>query len=107
MLRHEVSIQAKTTSLNTYGQASTTGSWTTEKTVRAHIETLSGRELDLARQVFPTATRRVTIEYLSTMDSTGATQRRVLFGSRALYIGHIDNPEFENWHLELLCGESV
>lgn len=103
MLRHAVVIQSQSTSLDTYGQLA--DSWSSDDTIRAHIETLSGREFELARQVYPNATHRVTLEYMSSMDTTGATRKRLLFGSKALFIGHVNNPDMENWHLELLCGE--
>ena len=106
MLRHRVAIQSNTTALDSFGhQVATSSGWTTDANVRAHIESLEGREAELAQQVYPNATRRVTIEYLSTLDTTGATRKRLLLGSRPLFIGHVNNPEFENWHLELLCGE--
>ena len=106
MFRHQVTLQTQSTALDSYGQTSaSTTAWGNDDTVRAHITTLSGREVEIARQIYPSATHRVTIEYLSSMDSTGATRKRVLFGERALFIGHVNNPDMENWHLELLCGE--
>lgn len=104
-MRHQISLQSFGTAVNTYGQASTTGTWSTDKTVRAAIEPLGGNEAVLARQIYPKATFRVTIDYQSTLNATGATRTRVLFGSRALYIGSIRNYDEENFQQELLCGE--
>lgn len=105
MLRHTVSLQTQSTVADSFGQLSSTAWGTNKSGLRAHIEVLSGSELELARQLYTQASHRVTIEYLPTLDTTGITHRRFLFGSRYLYIGHINNPEFENRHLEILCGE--
>ncbi len=105
-LRHQINIQAPSTTLDSFGQTVTSSSgWTTQATVRAAIMPLLGSEQTLARQIYPKATSRVTIEYLSTMDTTGATAKRILFGSKALAIGAVMTPDEEGWHLDLLCSE--
>ncbi len=104
-MRHTVKIQAYSTGLDTYGQSSTAGLWNDCVEVRAKISPLRGNEAILARQVYPSASHSIMIDYLSTMDTTGATQLRVLYGSRAMNIGAILNPDEENWQMELLCGE--
>ncbi len=104
-MRHQVALQSYSTALNSYGQASTTGSWITDKIVRASIAPLSGDEGVLARQVYPNASYKVVIDYQSTLNCTGATRTRVLFGSRAMHIGYIRNYDEENFQQELLCGE--
>jgi head-tail adaptor len=110
-MRHYVTIKehkidAGTTAYDSFGQVSiSTTAWTTGITTRAAIEQLSGDEAVVARQIYPRATHRVTVDYNSTLASTGGTRRAVVFGSRYLHIGAIINPDLENWQLQLLCGE--
>lgn len=110
-MRHQVTIkehkiESGSTAVDTYGQVSASSTaWATGITTRAKIEQLSGRELELARQNYATATHRVTIDYNSTMNSTGATRRAVVFGSRFMFIGAVLNEDMENRQLQLLCGE--
>ncbi len=107
-LRHLISIQSHggEGTYDTYGQISaSTTNWTTDQNLRAKVEPLQGQEAVLAQQTYPKATHRVTTEYYSALNSTGATRKRILFGSRVLHIGAILNEEEESWHLELLCGE--
>ena len=107
-LRHVVSIQDNTAegTYGTYGEvASTSTSWGTLKSLRAKIEQLSGNEATIARQIYPTVTHRVTIDYCSTLGSTGATRRRVQFGSRNFNIFAVMNVDEENVQMELLCSE--
>jgi head-tail adaptor len=102
----EHKIESGTTAYNTYGQVSvSTTAWQTGITTRAKIEQLSGSEAEVARQIYPLATHRVTIDYSSTLESTGGSRRAVVFGSRYLHIGAILNADLENVQLQLLCGE--
>lgn len=110
-MRHVVAIKehkidAGTTAYDTYGQVSvSTTAWATGITTRAKIEQLSGNESVIARQIYANATHRVTIDYNSTLASTGGARRAVVFGSRFLHIGAVINPDLENRQLQLLCGE--
>jgi len=104
-MRHRVKIQTNDGegTYDSYGQE--TATWSTTDEVRAAIEPLRGREAEYARQLYATATTKVTVDYLEVLNSTGATRRRVLFGSRALNIGSVVNVDEEGFVLELLCGE--
>lgn len=110
-MRHVVTlkehkIDAGTTAVDSYGQVSvSTTAWRSLANVRAKIEQLSGNEAELARQLYPTASHMVTIDYNATLASTGGSRRAVLFGSRWLHIGAVINPDLENRQLQLLCGE--
>lgn len=110
-MRHPVSIvqhkiDSGTTAYDSYGQVSaTTTAWTEIASGRAAIEQLSGTEAEIARQVYPKATYRVTVDYSSVLDSTGGSRRSVRFGSRYLHIGGMMNPDLENVQLQLLCSE--
>lgn len=110
-LRHLVTIKEHkidigTTAYDTFGQVSvSTTAWSTAISTRAKIEQLSGDEAVVARQIYPNATHRITVDYNSTLASTGGSRRAVVFGSRYLHIGAVLNPDLENVQLQLLCGE--
>lgn len=102
----EHKIELGTTAYDTYGQvtSSSTG-WNTGIKTRAKIEALSGDEAFIARQIYPHASYRLTVDYNSTLDSTGGSRRQVTFGNRTMFIGAVLNPDLENFQLQLLCGE--
>ena len=102
-MRHVIEIQDDVGEQDSYGQI--THDWNTCIETRAKLETLRGAEGDLARQIYPHATTRATIDYRSELSSTGATRMRLCFGDRTLFIGAVINPDEENVYLELLCGE--
>jgi nucleotidyltransferase/DNA polymerase involved in DNA repair len=110
-MRHVVTIrehkiEAGTTAYDSYGQLSVSSTaWETGITTRAKIEQLSADELVIARQIYPSASYRVTVDYNSTLARTGGTRRAGVFGSRFLFVGGIINPDLENVQLQLLCGE--
>lgn len=111
LMRHLVTIkehkiESASTEYDDYGQLSSSSTaLSTGTNFRAYIEQLSGREAEVARQVYPSASHRVTVDYNSTLDSTGGPRRVVVFGSRTLNIGAVLNPDLENVQLQLLCGE--
>lgn len=99
-------IEAGTTAYDSYGQVSTsTTAWDVGIKARAKIEQLSANELEIARQVYPKASHRVTVDYNSTLASTGGARRAVVFGSRYLWIGGVIDPDMERRQLNLICGE--
>ena len=110
-LRHVVTvrqhkIEAGTTAYDTFGQLSVSSTaWTTLVTRRAKIEQLSGNEAIVARQLYPAASYRVTLDYDATLASTGGGRRAVVFANRFLFVGAVINPDMEDTQLELLCGE--
>jgi head-tail adaptor len=102
--RHK--IEAGTTAYDTFGQVSTSSTaWSQGVARRAAIEQLSGNEAVLARQLYPNASYRVTVDYDSSLASTGGARQAVFYGTRILYVGAVLNPDLENLQLELLCGE--
>jgi SPP1 family predicted phage head-tail adaptor len=102
--RHK--IEQGTTAYDTYGQLSVSSTaWTAGIERRAAIEQLNGNEATVARQIYPKATYRVTVDYDPTIASTGGSRQAVFYGTRQLHIGAVVNPDMENRQLELLCGE--
>ncbi len=102
-LRHRVNIESRATgSVGTRGQATET--WSKVATVMAKIKTLSGRELEYAKQLIATASHEVTIRHRS-----GVTNKhRIVFGSKTFNIDHVnDMAEKPNRWLILTCSEGV
>lgn len=101
--RHK--IESSSTSLDTYGQLSTsTTAQVKSFSAWAKVEQLAGDELVVARQIYPQATYRFTIDYNSTLDSTGGSRRAVEYNNKLYHIGSVINPDLENIELQLLCG---
>ena len=99
-LRHRVTIETPVEGLDHRGQQ--IDAWITVATVWAEVADLSGREAASARQVYATASVRVTIRH-----RTGVTTKcRVLHGSRILYVGHVPDGEGRGRQLDLMCGET-
>lgn len=104
--RQLVTIKRPATSLDSRGQE-TGGDTTVAEDVFCSIEELSGRELELARQVHGSATHRVRC-YLDPGWSVTSGDYLVEAGSdRRLHIGFIQNPEFTGRESVLTCGEEV
>ena len=101
-MRHVVNIQ-KDSGAGTYDSlGQTSGSAVTvENGVKCSIENLTGRELELARQVFPLATHRVRMLYRADVNE----KYWLLFGTRKLHVGHVENVDELNRELRLLVGE--
>ena len=100
-LRHRVSIQTQSTTLDSYGEPS--DSWSTDDTVWAAIEPVSGSERDIGEGLAGIVSHRVIVRYLS-----GLTPKsRILFGSRVLGITSILDQDEKNEYMKLMCKEEV
>jgi len=99
-MRHRVLLQARgSTGLGDRGQNAT--GWSTGTEFNAAITQLTGREGELARQRFPTATLKVT-----TWNSTAIKPiKRFLFGTRKLSILDANTPDELDRVTVCLCGE--
>lgn len=69
----------------------------------AKIEPVAGGEAFEGLQVIARATHKVTMRYRSTV-TPGCL---VVYGSRTLYVGLIQNPGENDWAMILVCGEKV
>lgn len=103
-LRHKIQVQrnAGEGSYGSHGEI--TDNWTKDFEAWASIETLSGRELELARQNFATATHRITMRYDSRLDNT---RHRIAHAGRTFHIEHADNVDQRNIAWVLTCGEEL
>lgn len=99
-LRHKLIIQERSTALGSRGQAS--ANWTDVGTVWGSVQTLSGRELELAKRLYVDATHRIEVRFHSAITE----ERRLKFGERYFGIGAVDNDEQRDRTLILLCAEA-
>lgn len=101
-LRHYVNVEHKVTTGPTDTRGHTVAEWQTlYADVPAEVVTLSGREVELARQITASADHRITIRYHS-----GITEEmRFALGDRVFNIVWINNVDQRNRTLETLCTE--
>jgi len=98
-LRHKVTFHQYFETQDTTGHAIKT--YTPLATRSVSIEPLSGRELEVARQVNAEITHKVEMRYLANL----SPRLRFLFGSRVFEILSILNIEEKKKQLTLLCVE--
>jgi len=100
-LKHLVSIEHKSiTGTGDRGQPVFT--WTAlASNVPAKITPLTGRKLEIARQLVPTATHEVMTRYVANVTA----HMRINFGGRILNIGNVNNKEELNFTLTFTCTE--
>lgn len=99
-LRHTVSLQSQSTSLDAYG--SNTGTWSDYATnVRAGIEPISGTESLKAGQNAAQKMVRIVIRYRSDVTD----QHRVLHGATIYQIVSVADRDTAHRWLELMCTE--
>ncbi len=99
-LRHRLTVEDYTETVDSYGEMRKTYSTTT--TVWGSVVPLSGRELVQAQQVQSEATTRIRIRYTSLGPTT-----RIGFGTRKFDIVHVGNVEERNAEVVLLCKEAT
>ena len=100
-LRHLVTLQTRLTTAGNRGQRSS--SYSNVKTVHCGIESLSGSELDKARELVEQASVKIVLRYDPTQAIT--IEDRIVFGTVIFNIGHIANPDQANKWLVLICEE--
>lgn len=100
-LRHRVSIQTESETLDSYGEP--TSGWSTDSTVWASVVPTSGRETNEGEGLSGVVTFKVTMRY----NTAVSPKKRLLFGSRVLGITKVINKEERNEYLELHCEERV
>ena len=76
-----------------------------EATVNGRVEILSGRELEFARRLFPTASHRVTIPFIRLL--TLRHRFVVMKNERMLEIGHLNDVEMQGVKHICTCEEVV
>ena len=99
--RHKVSLQSRTTTINSRGEPSHT--WSTYGTAWASVEPLTGREHYENRAVQGEVTHKVTMRYRAGV----VPENRIVFRSRHLEVISVRNIEERNRLLILDCRESL
>jgi len=105
MLRHVVNVQTNTPSLDANGGE--VDSWATTSTIRASVQTLTGRKLELARQINAEATVEVRCRLCSTGTGGFTVANRLLFGSQILEPIYVVNENERNISLVGMCKERI
>lgn len=106
-LRHYVNVMKPTAAIGSRGELEGQDT-TVRQGVPCSIETLSGREAEVARSTYPDATYRVRLyadpqkPVTAEMYLTGGT-----LGKRRLHIGFINDVDQVGFVNELLCGEDL
>ena len=129
-MRHEITIQERSTGVDSRGQIS--GDWTDTATIPAEVRPLKGgKETELASRKYAQATYVVVIHGITTddavalgistdgltpgsyqpSDGTDAAElptprHRLKFRDMILHIGYVDNVNETDTKLELLCSRT-
>lgn len=105
-LRHTVSIQQRSSTIDAVGDVS--DSWTTLITARAEIRPLNARELFAAQATQSEVTHQVTVRNRSELAAPKtAAAYRVLFGSRVFDVQGVMNIDERNREVRMLCSEGL
>lgn len=102
-MNKRVAIQSATGAQGATGEPTKT--WSTDATVWASIEPISGREVFAAQLVVADVTHRVRMWYRS--DVTITPEKRLLYGARVFEIVSAMNIDEHNAEWEILCKETV
>lgn len=99
-------IQAETHSFDSHGGEVTT--WATDSTVWASVQTLTGRKLELARQIESETTVEIRIRFCGTSGVPGITMaNRILYGARIFEPTYIVNENEASIVTLIMCKEAV
>jgi SPP1 family predicted phage head-tail adaptor len=103
-LRHRIEIQTNTPTRDpNQGEVA---SWATTSTVWASVQTLTGKKLEIARQIDAEATVEVRMRYCGSGGSANVTvDNQLLFGARVLEPFLIVNEHERNIMLLVQCKE--
>ena len=100
-LRHRVAIQSLSETLDSYGEP--TSGWSTDETVWASIDSISGREVEIGEGQAGIITHQISMRY----SANATVKKRLLFGSRIFGIVSVLNHEERNEYLQLGCKEET
>ncbi len=105
-LNRRVRLQQRSSSLDTFGQQSTT--WSDLATVWARIEPLTSREAFSAGGVQSEVTHTITVRNRSELaDPRTAAALRILWGSRIFNLTPWMNPDMRSRFLEIHATEAL
>ena len=105
-LRRRITIQQRSATQDGYGQQAVT--WSNVLTTWAHIESLSGNQLNKAQSIYNEVTHKVTMRWQAALNDVKAVgSYRIMYGTRIFDIGADLNFDERNRVLELLCKEGL
>jgi SPP1 family predicted phage head-tail adaptor len=105
-LNKRIEIQSETHTFDSHGGEVRT--WTTDSTVWASVKTLTGRKLELARQIEAETTIEVRIRFCGTSGVPGITMaNRILYGARIFEPTYIVNENEASIVTLIMCKEAV
>jgi SPP1 family predicted phage head-tail adaptor len=102
-LRHKVSVQSRSQSLNSYGEPSNSFSQVTDGSVWASIEPLTGGENPTGDSREAVVSHKIVMRYMENVSPT----YRIVFGSRVFDVVSVINKDERNIGLELMCRERL
>ena len=104
--RHPVEVQTYTEALDSHGGQN--GTWATTSTIWASVETLTGRKLEMARQIDIAATVELRTRYCGSGGVSGLTHaNRLVYNNRILEIIIIVNEHERNIVNKIVCKEQI
>lgn len=101
--RHRFELQEQADGEDSAGQKN--GEWTTIGRFMGSLETLSGGELENARQTVNEATVRIVTRGAPSILLSADATKRLKLRSRVFFIGHVDDVDGKGREIVLLCGE--
>ena len=105
-LRRRITIQQRSTTQDGFGQQAVT--WTDLLTTWAHIESLSGNQLNKAQSIYSEVTHKITVRWqLALNDIKVVGSYRILYGTRIFDVGADMNVDERNRVIELLSKEGL
>jgi SPP1 family predicted phage head-tail adaptor len=105
-LRKRIAIQSRGTSVDSFGQQTTT--WSTVATIWASIEPSGGKELMMAQAMNIDQASTITIRWQSLFaDPKAVAAMRIVYGSRIFNIHSSANQEERNRVLVLIASEGL
>lgn len=107
-MRHFVDIFAPSVNLDSRGQARGAPAVVMQD-VPCEIETLAGREAEIARQLVPTASLRVKMfgPILGLDTRCYMKEHPITAASKPIHVGHVNDVHRNGRELHLLCTEEV
>ena len=102
-LRHPIDVQTNTPTRDRTGGE--VASWATTSTIWASVQTLTGRKLELARQIHAEATIEIRTRLCSTGTGAFDVSNRLKFGERIFEPVYIVNEHERNIMLLIQCRE--
>ena len=105
-LRHRIEVQTYTPVIDPHGGQN--GTWATTSTIWGSVQTLTGRKLELARQIDIEASVEIITRYCGTGETAAITHaNRLVYNDRDFEIITIVNENERNIMNRIICKEQI